>query len=135
MAAKKGGSTHNTKTKETKAARIAEIREFLLQGNIRTPLIIAEFAERFGCGTDLIYKYFQEVNNEIFGDLSTFKDQYKLLIAARLEELYDKTKAVSDFKEARQNLAQLSKMYGLDAPTEVKVESTNIKFNFGIDNE
>ena len=128
---KKSAGNNTAENKLIKAERLKLIKEYLLQGNIRTPESVNKFAEEFNCDKSLIYKYFQEVNAEIFKDYPSFKSDYKKLIAARLEELYDKTTQVRDYKEARQNLTQLCKMYGLTDPEEHKIVDTTIKFTFG----
>ena len=48
-----------------------------------------------------------------------------------MEELYDLTKQNGDFKESRQGLATLAKLWGLNEPDELKVTDTEIKFTFG----
>lgn len=128
---KKGVAYNTPENKLIKVERLKLIKEYLLQGNIRTPESVSKFAEQFNCNKGLIYKYFQEVNAEIFKDYPSFKNDYKRLIAARLEELYDKTNQSRDYKEARQNLTQLCKMYGLTDPEEHKIVDTTIKFSFG----
>ena len=57
--------------------------------------------------------------------------EYKKIISGRLEELYDLTKQNGDFKESRQGLATLAKLWGLNEPDELKVTDTEIKFTFG----
>lgn len=128
---RKSAGNNTAENKLIKAERLKLIKEYLLQGNIRTPESVTKFAEQLNCDKSLVYKYFQEANAEIFKDYPSFKNDYKKLIAARLEELYDKTTQVRDYKEARQNLTQLCKMYGLTDPEEHKIMDTTIKFSFG----
>ena len=67
----------------------------------------------------------------IFTDIPTFKKEMKKVMSGRLEHLYDLTLTSGDYKEARQDLVSLAKLWGLNEPDEVKVTDTEIKFNFG----
>ena len=119
------------KDRELKRQRVQIIKNFLLSGNVRTRAVIELYAKEWGWHPDTIYHYFEEAREQIFSDIPTFKKEYKKIISGRLEELYDLTKQNGDFKESRQDLATLAKLWGLNEPDELKVTDTEIKFTFG----
>ena len=124
-------SKNTAKDRELKRQRIQIIKNFLLSGNVRNKAVINLYAKEWGLHTDTIYHYFAEARNQIFSDIPTFKKEYKKILSGRLEELYDLTKQNGDFKEARQNIVTLAKLWGLNEPDELKLTDNEIKFTFG----
>ena len=121
----------NISPKEAKQRRVNIIKNYLLDGGVRDRNIIMFYAKQFDVCESSIYKDFADAKSQLFNENPTFKSNFKNLLSSRLEFLYDTNVDIEDYKEARQNIVTLAKLWGLNEPDELKLTDSEIKFTFG----
>lgn len=119
------------KTKEGRLQRIKIIKNFLVNGGVRDRSVIKFYCKEFDIAESTLYRDFEEARQQLFGDNADFKKDFKKTLSSRLEFLYDSTLESRDYKEARQNIVTLAKLWGLNEPDELKLTDNEIKFTFG----
>lgn len=119
----------NNKGKKTtaneKEQRVMTVYEMLIKGATR-PFIIRYSSEKWGVVSRTVDDYIAIATKRI---KNTFDDKYKKNLAtiqvAKLNDLYVKNYTIEDYRECRNIIETLNKMYGLDAPIKTINENIN----------
>lgn len=95
--------------------------EMLLKGLSRTD-ILRHFAENenFKKSERSVDYYIDKSKKEIKERFKPEKENLKALSIARYEDLYKKNYQIQDYRECRQIIDSVSKLFGLNEPTTVK---------------
>lgn len=121
MKKKKGGRPSKAITE----ARIAEVYQLMIDG-LDTSRLIRFASEEWGVSSRTAENYIAAARKKFLEVLEETKnkDVMKMYIFKRLENLYSLNMENEDLKEARAVLADASKIFGVNAPEEIKQEIT-----------
>lgn len=121
MKKKKGGRPSKAITE----SRIAEVYQLMIDG-FDTSRLIRFASEEWGVSSRTAENYIAAARKKFLEVLEETenKDVMKMYIFKRLENLYSLNMENFDLKEARAVLADASKIFGVNAPEEIKQEIT-----------
>jgi len=111
-------------------SRIAEVYQLMIDG-LDTSRIIRFGSENWGVSSRTTENYISEARKKFLEALQETenKDVMKMYIFKRLENLYSLNMENFDLKEARAVLADASKIFGVNAPEEIKQEVNDVSDN------
>jgi hypothetical protein len=107
--------------------RVNEVKTLMLQG-CSTSQIIEYCGINFKVEKAVVYNYITEAKQLMIDDFhkTTDFEAFKAEIYSRLEDLYQKSMDIDDFKECRNILKDIREMLGVNAPTKTDL-TTNVK--------
>lgn len=111
-------------------SRIAKVYQLMIDG-LDTSRIIRFGSENWGVSSRTTENYISEARKKFLEALQETenKDVMKMYIFKRLENLYSLNMENFDLKEARAVLADASKIFGVNAPEEIKQEVNDVSDN------
>jgi hypothetical protein len=106
-------------------SRVEEVYQLMIDG-LDTSRIVRFGSEEWGVSRRSIEKYIAKAREKFLEAMEEHrnKDVMKMYIFKRLENLYSLNMENFDLKEARAVLADASKIFGVNAPEEIKQEIT-----------
>jgi predicted DNA-binding protein YlxM (UPF0122 family) len=107
--------------------RVNEVKTLMLQG-CSTSQIAKYCEDKYNLGQTALYDYIKQAKQLMIDDFhkTTDFEAFKAEIYSRLEDLYQKSMDIDDFKECRNILKDIREMLGVNAPTKTDL-TTNGK--------
>jgi predicted DNA-binding protein YlxM (UPF0122 family) len=110
--------------------RINTVKTLMLQG-CSTSQITKYCEETYNLGQTATYDYIKEAKQLMIDDFhkTTDFEAFKAEIYNRLEDLYQKSMDIDDFKECRNILKDIREMLGVNAPTKTDLTTNGKEIN------
>jgi hypothetical protein len=110
--------------------RVNEVKTLILQG-CSTSQIMEYCVKTFKTEKSINYDYIKEAKQLMIDDFhkTTDFEAFKAEIYSRLEDLYQKSMDIDDFKECRNILKDIREMLGVNAPTKTDLTTNGKEIN------